>query len=283
MARSISEIKAQMVTAKNAEASLSGLDSTSQTAIWNLWLYIQAAAINLFEQFLDVFKTDIETQVSKAIPQTAPWLQQKAFEFQYSTTTPQELTYTSTWTLEYPTVNTDLRIITNCSVTTGNNKTVQIKVAKGGTTPVKLGTSELNAAKSYFKLLGNAGVYYSVISVDGDFIEIDADIYYNGIYEPTIQQSVIDALLSYITNIPFDGKVYVAKIEDVIQSIPGVVDVKLNNIYVRVATTSYSGKSTLFSLSNGINGLKYQPYAGYLREESTTSHTFADTLNFYVV
>jgi hypothetical protein len=282
MARSISEIKAQMITAKNAETSLSGLDSTSQTAIWNLWIYIQAVAINLFEQILDVFKSDVETQVSKAIPQTAAWLQQKAFEFQYSTTTPQELTYTADWTLEYPTINPDLQIITRCSVTTGNNKTVQIKVAKG-TTPEKLDTSELDAAKSYFRLLGNAGVYYSVITADGDFIEIDADIYYNGLYQPTIQQNVIDSILNYLATIPFDGKVYVAGIEDAIQSVQGVVDVKLNNIYVRVASTSYSSKSTLYSLSNGINGLKYQPFSGYMVEESTTSHTFADTLNFFVV
>lgn len=282
MARSISEIKAQMVTAKNAETSLSGLDSTSQTAIWNLWLYIQAVAINLFEQILDVLKIDVETQVSKAVPQTGAWLQQKGFEFQYSTTTPQELTYTSNWTLEYPVINEDLRIITRCAVTTGNNKTVQIKVAKG-TTPEKLDSSELDAATSYFKLLGNAGVYYSVISVDGDFIEVDADIYYNGIYQPTIQQNVINSILNYLANIPFDGKVYVAGIEDAIQSVQGVVDVKLNNIYVRVASTSYANKSTLYSLSNGINGLKYQPFSGYLKEETTSSHTFADTLNFYVV
>lgn len=282
MARSISEIKAQMVTAKNAETSLSGLDSTSQTAIWNLWLYIQAVAINLFEQILDVLKIDVETQVSKAVPQTGAWLQQKGFEFQYSTTTPQELTYTSNWTLEYPVINEDLRIITRCAVTTGNNKTVQIKVAKG-TTPEKLDSSELNAATSYFKLLGNAGVYYSVISVNGDFIEVDADIYYNGIYQPTIQQNVINSILNYLANIPFDGKVYVAGIEDAIQSVQGVVDVKLNNIYVRVASTSYANKSTLYSLSNGINGLKYQPFSGYLKEETTSSHTFADTLNFYVV
>ena len=166
MARSISEIKAQMIAAKNAETSLSGLNSTSQTSIWNLWLYIQAVAINLFEQILDLVVSDIETKTYLVPPQTPPWLQQKAFEFQYSSTTPQQLYYVTNTNGEiapqYQVINEELRIITRCSVTTGNNKVVQIKLAKGST-PTQLTTNELNAVTSYFRLIGNAGIVYNVI------------------------------------------------------------------------------------------------------------------------
>jgi hypothetical protein len=50
MARSIATIKQQIINAKNADPILSEkLTSTSQTAIWNLWAYITAVAINLHE------------------------------------------------------------------------------------------------------------------------------------------------------------------------------------------------------------------------------------------
>jgi hypothetical protein len=286
MARSISEIKAQMITAKNAETSLSGLDSTSQTAIWNLWIYIQAVAINLFEQILDLVVSDIDNKIVKIVPQTPPWLQQKAFEFQYSATTPQQLYYLTSTNNEiapqYQTINEDLQIVTRCAVTTGSNKTVLIKVAKG-TTPTKLSTAELNAIKSYFNLIGNAGIAYDVSSLDADLIEIQADIFYNGIYQPTIQANVISAINNYFATLDFNGRVYVSNIEDAIQSVVGVVDIKMKTIYVRQASVTYANKTTLFKLSSGYNGLSYLPYAGYIKEETTSGHLFANTLNFIAV
>jgi hypothetical protein len=286
MARSIQEIKAQMVTAKNAETSLSGLNSTSQTAIWNLWLYIQAVAINLFEQILDLVVVDIDTKISKVVPQSPAWLQQKAFEFQYSATSPQQLFYTQNTNGEiapqYQTINEDLRIVTRCAVTTGSNKTVLIKTAKG-TTPVKLLTAELDALKSYFNLIGNAGIAYEVSSLDADLIEIQADIYYSGIFQPTIQADVISAINNYFATLDFNGRVYVSHIEDAIQSVAGVVDLKMKIIYVRQSTVIYANKTTLYKLSSGYNGLSYLPYAGYIKAETTSGHTFANTLNFIVV
>lgn len=282
MARSIQEIKAQMVTAKNAETSLSGLDSTSQTAIWNLWLYIQAVAINLFEQILDVFYKDIETKVSNIAPQTPPWLKQKAFDFQYSATDPQQLYYVTNINGEimpkYQIINSNYKIITRCAVQSGFNRTVAIKVAKNEP-PEKLDSAEILALQSYYDIIGNVGIVYDIISVDPDFIYIEADIYFSGAYYLTVQQAVIDALNAYFANTDFGGTIVVSQVEEVILSVAGVTDLNLKELACRKYSTSFNDRSVIYRLYSGVNRRQYIPYAGYVTEETTTGRTFADKLN----
>jgi len=279
MARSTAQIKSQMIDAKNQETDLQGLTSTSQTAVWNLILFICAGAINIMEQLQDLFKSDIETQISNAIPNTPQWLQQQAFKFQYDANNPQVLQLVDLIPT-YPIVNTNLQILTRCSVSNGNNKEVNIRVAKQEP-PVKLVTAERTALVSYFGVIGNAGITYNVISIEPDLIEIDADVYYDAQYSAVVQSAVKTALYTYLSTIDFNGYVYVAKIEDTIQAISGVKDVKINNIYVRASYESYANKHTIYSLSTGTNARYYQPYAGYIVEETTTSHTFTDTINYF--
>ena len=65
MARTITEIFNDMVARKDAEASLSGLTSASQSAIWRLLFWVQAQSINLFEQLMDALKVEIQTMLSR--------------------------------------------------------------------------------------------------------------------------------------------------------------------------------------------------------------------------
>ncbi len=60
MARTVQQIKQQMLDAKNADPTLSALTSTSQTAKWNLYYFIVASCIAIFEQLQDLFKSDLE-------------------------------------------------------------------------------------------------------------------------------------------------------------------------------------------------------------------------------
>jgi hypothetical protein len=279
MARSIAQIKSQMIDAKNQELALQGLTSTSQTAVWNLILFITAGAINILEQLMDLFKSDIESQISHAIPNTPQWLQQQAFKFQYDANNPQVLELVDLIPT-YPIINTNLQLLTRCSVSNGNNKEVNIRVAKQNP-PEKLITAERIALMSYFNVLGNAGITYNIISIDPDLIEIDADVFYDAQYSAVIQSAINTALYSYLSSIDFNGYIYVTKIEDTIQAISGVKDIKINNIYVRASYETYANKHIIYSLSTGTNARYYQPYAGYIVEETTTSHTFNDTINYF--
>ena len=70
MARTVQQIKQSMIDAKNADANLAGLTSTSQTAKWNLYFFIVAACIAIFEQLQDLFKVDLETIAASSEPST---------------------------------------------------------------------------------------------------------------------------------------------------------------------------------------------------------------------
>lgn len=280
MARSIQLIKQQMVEAKNAETSLSGLTSTSQTAIWNLFLFIVAAAINVFEQLQDAFKTELETIQNNARPGTEQWVQAMAYKFQYDGTQPQILSLEDL-TPAYATVDASKQIITRCSVTTDTNKTVLIKVAKSDP-PTPLSGPEVTALTGYFNVIGIAGVSYDIISADSDKIEVVGDIYYDGQYALTIADAVSEAISNYLANIDFNGQVVVSKLEDAIQNVTGVKDVKISEINCRLDTEPYGTGQVVFNLSTGVNARFYSTYSGYIEEETTASHTFADTLNFIV-
>ena len=127
MARTVQQIKQQMLDAKNADPTLSALTSTSQTAKWNLYYFIVASCIAIFEQLQDLFKADLEAIASTAAPSTPQWTRNKVLKFQ--TGDVAELN-TSTFVIEYPTVNTANQILTRCAVITAPNRTVLIKVAK---------------------------------------------------------------------------------------------------------------------------------------------------------
>ena len=276
MARSIAVIKQQLIDQKNAEPALSGLTSPSQTAIWNLWFFIQASAINIFEQLQDLYKIELEDIAAAAIPNTDAWVQSKAFEWQYG-----DNIQLINLVPKYTTVNTAKRIVTRCSVKTDNNKICQIKVAKSDPA-TKLTTLELAGITSYYNVIGNAGISYNIISDEGDRIEIIADVYYDGQYSDTIGQSTRTALENYLKNIPFDGIIYVSKIEDIFQGVTGIKDIKLTAINTRRNSQGYGTGTVVYNLSTGTNARLYQTYAGYILQEDEAGHTFSDTINYII-
>lgn len=280
MARTIPEIQAQMDAEQALQTGLSGLNSPSQSAIYTLWKYITSASINLFEQLLDIFKTEIETIVYSAPIGTNQWLKSKALEFQYSATTPQVVAVASDYTIAYNPIDTDLQIITRCSVKTLSNQNVSVKVAKSDP-PTALSATELNSFKGYLTDICFAGIQYNAISVASDKLYVQADIYYNGQYASVISANVIAGLNSYMANIPFDGYVRISAIEDAIQNVTGVTDVVIKDVAIRSDTTLLANATQLVQL-NAVIFNKYPTYAGYVVQEDTPTYTYSDTLNFIV-
>ena len=247
MARTVNEIKAQMIAEKQAQSSLNALTSTSQTAFWNLYIYLVAVAINIFEQIMDLFKVDIEAIAAKSYPGSRQWIQAKVFEFQYSATNPQYVEMQSDFSLAYPVIDPSLRIVTRCSVNRLLNKTVLIKVAKSNP-PTTLSGSELTALQAYVNDIGFVGIDYTLLSELPDRMGLSGEIFYNGQYAANIQASVINALNNYLASIPFDGVVNVQAVEDVILSVEGVNDIVLAELTVRRQSVSYANRTYIFEL-----------------------------------
>ncbi len=269
-----------MVAEKNAQSGLSGFTSNSQASRWGLFLWVVAQTINIFEQMLDIFRSDMESIQASARPGTEAWVRWKVRQFQYDATVTQVAQLnTTTLTVEYPIVNTSMQIITRVATQVAQNKTVLVKVAKSDP-PTPLAAGEETALAAYIDLWGVAGVNYQIINEDSDKIEVAGTVFYDGQYNAVIQQSVEDALRNYLASLDFNGIITVQDVVDVIQAVPGVIDVNLSQIRVRKDSIPYSSGVDLYNLSLGVNAVQYRSFAGYVTEENTSGHTFADTLTY---
>lgn len=283
MARTVNEIFAEIVAAKEADANLSSLTSNSTRAIWRLWAFVIAGCIAIFEQIMDIYVSTIETLVSKSPAASTLWIQDKMFNFQYDATNPQ-IVQLIDLAPQYPVVDATKRIITACSVTSGISNVVNVKIAKGSPYQALSG-SELSAAQSYINTIGVAGITYTCISLDADKIYIDAEIFYTGQYSAIIKDSVVNTLNNYLQTLSvtnFDGSIKMSDLEGVIRNVAGVVDVVMNNVKVRDDATAFASGTYLIQNATLLQKA-YNSKAGYLIQETDSGHTFADSLVFTAV
>lgn len=278
MARQISEIQQQMLDNIAADSVLSTLlTSTSKRAIFRLFTYIVAVAINALEQLIDIFTADVEAVAAAAAPATPAWLQAQVFKFQYSATNPQVIQLID-FAPAYPTVDETLRIITRCSVTTNLSNSVILKVATGEP-PAALSSPQLAALQGYVAQIGIAGVVYSVISQQPDKLYVQANVYYQGQYSAVIKADVVQAIENFLASIPFNGQVKITDIEDAITAVEGVTDVVLVNVRARADGTAFASGSYLVQNQQTVSRL-WGTVAGYMIGETTTGSTLNDSLTF---
>jgi hypothetical protein len=277
MARTIDEIQQAIIADVQGQPELAQATSTSKRAIWRLWTYVVAVAINLLEQLMDVFRAETEKLVAVTPPQTSQWLQDRVFKFQYDTTNPQIIQLID-FAPQYPVVNSALRIVTRCSVKSSTAGSVIVKTAKHEP-PTPLSALELASLQSYVSLIGVTGINYGVISSDSDKLYIEADIYYNGSYSAIIQSYVINTIQNYLSTLPFDGSFKVNDLEVAIRNTEGVNDCVLKNVIARADGTTLAN-GTYLVINNQFVGRVWPTVAGYMVTETTSGSTINDTLTF---
>ncbi len=282
MARTVNQILTQMQGEKAAQSTLSTmLTSPSKVAIYNLWMYITAVCIALFEQVLDIYTAAIEAMIGRAGVGTLPWIRDRILEFQSG----YNVTY-SNGVVSYPVIDTTARIITRCSVPQSGNKAVNIKVAKSDP-PEALTSDELQEIRYYAKQIQFAGTQINVVSLDADFLYVNAVIYYDGqINVATIKANVVAAMKDYCANLSsienFDGSIIIPAIELALINTPGVKYIVLNEVAFRAATIPFVSRQVLFSLADSIDIPKAATVSGYLVGDTDTGHTFEDSFTYNV-
>lgn len=276
MSRTITQIKQAILAEKALHPELAPLNSPSQTAIYNLWIYITAVALWVHETLWDLFKKEIESVIANQPVGTVKWVQQKCKDFQYDATTPQIVQLVD-FVPAYNPIDDTKKIITRCSVKTQPNKIVSVKVAKSEP-PTPLTNLELSSLQGYLDTISFAGVQYSTISVAADYLYLDAQIFYNGQYASVISASTITAINNYLATIPFDGVVRDSALVDAIQQVPGVTDVVLNNLALRANATAFGMKTYLVQNKTTVYN-KYPLTAGYVVGE-ISPNDFASKLTF---
>jgi len=277
MARTIEQIKSAIISDIQATPELAQANSTSNRAIWRLFAFVQASAILLLEQLIDVFISENDIKISKAIPATASWLSAKVFEFQYSALNPQ-IVQLIDFAPTYPIIDKSLRLITRCSVVTTISNQVIIKVAKSEP-PTALTTTELNSLQSYINQIGIIGVNYNCQSLTSDKLYIDAEIYYDGQYSTVISFSVITAINLFLSKLSFNGVLKVSDIELAIRNVVGVNDVLLKNVKMRSDATAFANGTFLIQNNTVISRI-FPTVSGYVVGETTSGNTFTNKLTF---
>jgi hypothetical protein len=278
VARQISEIQQQMLDNIAADSVLGSLlTSTSKRAIYRLFTYIVAVAINALEQLIDIFTLSVESTAAKAAPATPAWVQDQILKFQYDANTPQVIQLID-FAPQYPTVDETLRIISRCSVTTNLSNSVLIKVATGEP-PAALSAPQLSALQSYVNQIGIAGVSYLVTSEISDKLFVQANVYYLGQYSAVIKANVVAAIEAYLGAIPFNGQMKITDLEDAITGVEGVTDVVMVNVRARGNSTAFADGSFLVQNQQTIGRL-WATIAGYIVGETTSGNTLNDSITF---
>lgn len=282
MARTLTVIQNEIKTAVRTYPSLDLFlfpeDGGSRVSVFNVITYIVAASVFTFETMLDITKSEIQTIADSAPSGNAKWVQRQILNFQYS----DVITFTD-FVPGYAVEDDELKIITRCSVKQLASGFLAIKVAKGVAPSLSpLSAPELAALKDYYfgtsttQGIGFAGVRTTFVNLEADRMRVEGTVYYLGQYvKDDVKADVITAIDDFFATFAdtaFDGTVFMIKLVDAIQAVPGVSRVVLSDIKARQESTVIASATTI-----DLQGY-YTTVAGYIISEDTAGNTLDDTL-----
>ena len=300
MARTLQQIQINLISKLVAYAASIGITinpndwifvpgNISETDYKLLLLNTVASGSAIEEQENDLFNTQQETLIASAAPQTGLWFQFQMLMFQFNATTPQvpqiqPSSGVAPLSVIWNPVNPTYRVIAFCSVPQKQSGgTCKIKVAAiSNGLPVNLDSiypGALAAAFSFTNLIAAPGISYVVTSGNSDWLFLQLDVFYNGVYSAVIFASVQLAITTFLNNISFDGIFKLSALEEAILAVSGVEDMDFVNVWARPdiaytgssATTWGTGYQQKLVNASTENNKSYSTSAGYIAIENGTS------------
>lgn len=269
MAQETEEIYQEILAEKESKPELSGLDSPSATAEWQLWLRLFAQLFRYLQEKWDAFKIELQGVVDANQFGTFEWWTTKVRTFQYG----DMLQFINNkW--QYAVVDPAKQIVKYVSVS-DERGIVGVKAAKQeDNRPVPLSTPEAAALLSYIRDIRPPGTRIVVESLPADKLRSIMTVYYNAqMGEAAIREAVEKAYINYINSFydikNFDGIYYINRMIDAIQAIPGVVEdqVLITEIAVKQGADPYTQIVS-----------KYQAKSGYF--EIDPDYPLSDTITY---
>jgi len=256
MARSITEIQQSIIATKAADATLAGLSSSSNAAIWLLWTYIVAVCQWTLEQLFDAHKSEVSTILATQKPHTLQWYVTKARQYQHGYSLAADSDTYATLT-DDPAV----RIVPYAAATELTNL-VRIKAAtlSGGVlSPLSVG--ELTAFTAYMQQIKDAGVRLQVTSNSADTLRLSLKVFYDPLVldangarlDGAATNPVKVAVNAFLANLPFNGLFVVNRLIAVVQQVEGVLIAQILGTSATYAALPYT---TVV--------VEYLPDAGYM-------------------
>ena len=278
MARSIATIQTLITTQYVSQMASVGItiDPTiwSAVSIERCFIYIIAFCQNILEQLFDQHTIDVNALIATDKTHTAQWYATMAKAFQFGYTVIQDQDYYDNTLLTDAQVAAS-QIIAYAAVTE-ENEGLNLKVAKDTGDLVPLTNTEVTAFTAYMKQIKDAGVFLSIISTSADSLKLNAGIVYNpqvldsnGVSISDGSTPVVDAINTYLKNLPFNGVFAPQDLTDAVQKVDGVI----------YFTPSYIGVSSDGGATYNPIAVKYIPASGYVRFVNPTDLVLTYTTN----
>lgn len=177
----------------------------------------------------------VEDVIAYTNPHSAPWIQKKAFEFQYDAEAPQVLVQQGQ-SVGYETIDESLRPVVHCAVKTLSSRTATIRVLGEGM--AVLDTDVVKSLKSYFNSVRSVsnslmGINADVDSVAPDLCYIKGVVYYTGQKSATIEENVTAAIEAYLAAPRLDGNLNSWGLSRAVMAVWGVYDFVIEDLAVR--------------------------------------------------
>lgn len=259
--RTVTEIRDSILTKKGEYSELNTLNSSSATAIWRLLVDVVAYAIWLSEALYEQFATDVSAMLDAQIVPVLRWYVVESKKYQYG----DDLIWNGEKYV-YAEVNPVLCIVTQAAAIEVNGR-IQLKVAKGEAGSIeKLSNDELTSFRAFWGKYKPAGVQLSIVSLDADLLQLEANVYYNplilasdgSLLSDPAEFPVVDAIEQYIEQLPFNSVFKLNALIDAIQAVTGVDDVLITTCEGKAAGGSYAAITR-----------EYQSVAGYMNIDPT--------------
>ena len=286
VARSITVILDEILTEKQNQTALNDLQpsiddsqtllddltSTSKVALWRLWAFIMAVAINIHEKIYELFEAEIELRATQVPSGTPIWLQVEGLKFQFG----DSLEFNGI-KFVYPVIDESKQVVKLLAIV-DLGFFVRFKAAKldGAGLAIPLSGSELTSFTGYIKQIRFAGTAVTITTDPGDDLRLDYFIRYDplllaadgSLLEDPSTFPVIDAINGKIQSLPFDGILSLMELTDAVQLATGVIDVTLNEAAAKFGILNFL-----------VINKEYNPDAGYLVLDEPSSTFAYSTVN----
>lgn len=291
-ARTISEIKEAIVNDIKARPSLydiadpKKLNNPSNFSVWQGLIYVWAVAIHIFESLMSFAFSDLEIRKSQLHPNTLKNIANETLFFQYGDSliiNTDDTVYTvkneadqdvrvSKLHIDYEIYNEAKRIVKYCSVSEESG-IVLVKCAKNdiNNEPTELTALEKSGVEAYWNEKKDAGQSIQILSQPADEIHFSALIKVNGQKISNTGESqttpgifpIIDAIKTYYKELDFAGELNLLSLEDAIQKVDGVLNVKST-----VLKAKPTGETIYIDILQTLLN-SYFSVAGYCKEDAT--------------
>jgi hypothetical protein len=291
MARTIDYWYQLLLTQKNNTAGLNGLvqnssatpdpnaiDSTSQVADWNLWLYVVAAIMCVLDNLFDGFNATMLALLASSKAHSATWYQALALRFQYGQDTIADTDQYANTGLSPDQIAAQL-IIAQAAVTEVSTATsigLRIKVVKSvaGVYTV-LTDAEMAAFTAFMNKQKDAGVNIQAQSLAGDGFKLGIQIFYDALIlksdgsriDGSTDTPVQDAINAFLQALPFNGEYANTRLSNALQLVSGVVLVNITLAQAQYGEFPFTNIDEVYvpdggylELAEGYPQLTFTPY-----------------------